>query len=348
MLDEDELAAVGSPLPTCVASTSTLPIQATASSPSPSRGSATLTSFKGGRRVILDSDDELELHSPSPDSPLPTAHPSNKGKGRQTIIHELTDSDSSSSVSDSPQPSRDNDKPEPDDYWGGINSPSTGVLSFSPPPPPTFLPPSSPSPPLPAYSPGPKPPPRRKPTPNVLPAPHVPTTLKKLNSKAWKTHRSSLALELIGELDRGVFERKVRKWLRLDEEGMGGEEKKDEPRGVVWTGKLRTTAGMSRWSRKKCSAAENGDGCGYEHFCRIELSAKVLDTDEKILSTTAHELCHLATWIFDGKDAAPHGKEFKAWAMKINRFRPDIVVTTRHDYEITHKFTWKCAGCDAS
>ena len=21
---------------------------------------------------------------------------------------------------------------------------------------------------------------------------------------------------------------------------------------------------------------------------------------------------------------------------------------TRHDYEITHKFTWKCSGCDAS
>lgn len=34
--------------------------------------------------------------------------------------------------------------------------------------------------------------------------------------------------------------------------------------------------------------------------------------------------------------------------------RPDLfvnhdpIVQTRHDYEITHKFTWKCAGCDAT
>jgi hypothetical protein len=57
-------------------------------------------------------------------------------------------------------------------------------------------------------------------------------------------------------------------------------------RGVFWTGKLRTTAGMSRWCRKK-NEKEAG---GWEHHCRIELSSKVLDTDEKVLSTTAHEL----------------------------------------------------------
>lgn len=303
----------GSPLPTCIASTSTLPIEILDSPSIPSRSSATLTSFKGGRRLIIDSDDELNSPTPSPppNSPLSTDIPNTKrkGKGRQTIIHDLSDSDSSSSASDSNNsPRRTNeeitfdDDDEPD-YWGdgnpSNNSSSTGVLSFSPPPPPkNFLPPSSSSSPNPTpYSPSPPPPnppapaPRCKPTPNILPKPHLPPSGKKLNSKAWKTHRSQLALDLISELDEGVFERKVRRWLRLDEEldDDGGREKKDEPRGVVWTGKLRTTAGMSRWCRKKTKCAAGGEemgdgGCGYEHFCRIELSAKVSFLPSFVLS----------------------------------------------------------------
>lgn len=94
-------------------------------------------------------------------------------------------------------------------------------------------------------------------------------------SKAWKTHRATLALKLVDDLDVGVFDKKVKKWLRLEEGAEGKEERKDEPKGVVWTGKLRTTAGMSRWSRKKCVGGQIGDEEGYQHFCRVELSAKV-------------------------------------------------------------------------
>lgn len=242
--------------------------------------------------MILDSDDEVEtppLGSPLSRSPPPVAS-RGKGKGYQTIIHELSDSSSSDTGA---SPSREEDVQ--DDYWGGQAStdPSSGVLSFSPPPPPTSLPPRHPissSPPSPtpivldspAPSPAPRPKaPRPRPRANVLPPARQPTV--KITSKAWKTHRAALALDLVGELDKAVFERKVAKWLRLDDTSP---ERKDEPRGIVWTGKLRTTAGMSRWCRKKCAREEGG----YEHFCKIELSAKVLDSDDKILSTTAHEL----------------------------------------------------------
>jgi predicted SprT family Zn-dependent metalloprotease len=39
--------------------------------------------------------------------------------------------------------------------------------------------------------------------------------------------------------------------------------------------------------------------------------------------------CHIAVWVFDGKDAAPHGKEFKHYARKVMALRQDIEVTVR-------------------
>lgn len=38
-------------------------------------------------------------------------------------------------------------------------------------------------------------------------------------------------------------------------------------------------------------------------------------------------MCHLATWVFNGKNCASHGAEFKAWGRKVEQFREDIIVT---------------------
>ena len=49
----------------------------------------------------------------------------------------------------------------------------------------------------------------------------------------------------------------------------------------------------------------------------------------RLNSTLAHEMCHIATWLISKDMKSPHGKNFKMWGSKVNRYRPDIVVTVR-------------------
>jgi hypothetical protein len=98
-----------------------------------------------------------------------------------------------------------------------------------------------------------------------------------INSKAWKTRRETLALELIRELDASVFDHLVLPTLHLSDVGepspavAGAEKGKRKaalPQGVTWTGRLKSTAGMSRWTRRMVRGV-------WEHHCCIELSSKV-------------------------------------------------------------------------
>lgn len=57
-----------------------------------------------------------------------------------------------------------------------------------------------------------------------------------------------------------------------------------------------------------------------------------------------HELCHAAVWLLD-EDRTAHGTNFKKWANRAMNLYQDISVTTRHDYEISYKFQWKCTQC---
>ena len=50
-------------------------------------------------------------------------------------------------------------------------------------------------------------------------------------------------------------------------------------------------------------------------------------TVARLNSTLAHEMCHIATWLISKDMKNPHGKNFKMWGSKVNRYRPDIVVT---------------------
>lgn len=45
----------------------------------------------------------------------------------------------------------------------------------------------------------------------------------------------------------------------------------------------------------------------------IELSVKVIDSEEKLRCTLAHELCHVAAWAIDKEMKPAHGPAFKAW-----------------------------------
>ena len=104
---------------------------------------------------------------------------------------------------------------------------------------------------------------------------------------------------------------------------------------VVWSKRLKTSAGLTRLKRV-------GTSDSMRRIATIELSTKILDNLERLRATLLHEMCHAAGWLVDGVHKPPHGKVFKKWAnLSMRRIR-DVEVTTTHDYVIRFKFAWKC------
>lgn len=117
---------------------------------------------------------------------------------------------------------------------------------------------------------------------------------------------------------------------------------------IEWSKKLNTTAGRACWKRKRAQTAKGENNTSiYIHTASIELAEKIIDDDERLLNTLAHEFCHLANFMISEVKDRPHGKEFKEWAVKVSRAFKDrnIVVTTKHDYQIDFKYIWQCSGC---
>ena len=82
---------------------------------------------------------------------------------------------------------------------------------------------------------------------------------------------------------------------------------------VEWNGRLQTTAG--RFHR--------------EHGTRpahIELSPKVIDSEEKLRETLAHEMCHAGQRLLDAAEGPPHGQSFWRWAKRFEICIPGMVV----------------------
>ncbi|KAJ9116463.1 hypothetical protein QFC22_004905 [Naganishia vaughanmartiniae] len=159
--------------------------------------------------------------------------------------------------------------------------------------------------------------PRPKPRPRHTSAKSLETPQKNRSEKrAWDESKQKLAQTIMDDLDSLVFEGKlVKEW------------------GVraVWNNKLLTTAGRAHHKRVKLPDGTLG------HDGRIELSEKVLDDEDKLKNTVAHEMCHLASWIISGEMKNPHGAVFKSWGKKVMKARKDIEVTTKHSYVIAYK-----------
>jgi hypothetical protein len=77
---------------------------------------------------------------------------------------------------------------------------------------------------------------------------------------------------------------------------------------LLWSNKLRTTAGLTRLKRKL------GNSGAPERSATIELSTKIIDEENRLRSTLLHEMCHAAAWLVDGVSKPPHGSCFKKWA----------------------------------
>ncbi|XP_055371570.1 germ cell nuclear acidic protein-like [Condylostylus longicornis] len=104
---------------------------------------------------------------------------------------------------------------------------------------------------------------------------------------------------------------------------------------IIWNKKLVNTAG-------RCSNKKKGN----LRSSVIELSEKVLTSGDRLRCTLIHELCHAATWIFNGEHG--HGATWKAWAQKANFVFQELPkIGVCHSYDIEYKYTYKCKLCQA-
>ncbi|KAI6045031.1 SprT-like family-domain-containing protein [Pisolithus marmoratus] len=141
---------------------------------------------------------------------------------------------------------------------------------------------------------------------------------KKVRDAAEQLRREKYAVNLFAELNHTVFGDGLPKDTKLE-----------------WSKRLLTTAGRARWYRSR-------DGT---QTTKIELATKILDCNERIHNTLSHEMCHLACWIISNSPREGHGRLFKSWASKVMCKYPHIQVSTRHNYQITYPYQWKCTLC---
>ncbi|KAI0880421.1 SprT-like family-domain-containing protein [Annulohypoxylon maeteangense] len=166
---------------------------------------------------------------------------------------------------------------------------------------------------------------------------------KKDARKAFDAIKESLARVFLRELDDRITDGKLAK-LTEDTGGLR----------IEWSNTLRSTAGRAHWKCKtQSTTTKNAEGVTTsvretrQHTAFIELATRVLSNESDLLNTVAHEFCHLAVFILNGKPKAAHGAEFKALGAQCGRAFADrgIIVTTKHDYEIEYKYIWECEGC---
>ncbi|KAL4820654.1 SprT-like family-domain-containing protein [Aspergillus spinulosporus] len=156
----------------------------------------------------------------------------------------------------------------------------------------------------------------------------------------------------------------------LDDAVSGGEvQKRSAETGgvrIVWSKTLQTTAGRANWKRdrsvidsRSMSPADSSGSSGSEtpsvtlkHYATIELAERIIDDENRLINTLAHEYCHLANYIISNIRNQPHGASFQAWGRKCKEALKDhpvyggrIEVTTKHNYKIDYKYVWTCVDC---
>lgn len=128
---------------------------------------------------------------------------------------------------------------------------------------------------------------------------------------------------------------------------------------IIWTKNFRNTAGRATVRSERFLKGASGveDPEKRRYYATIELSEKVLDSEDKILCTMTHEYCHLLDIMVTEnrtKGTAQHGASFKQWGARCVRaleghpiYGGRVEVTTKHTYEINHKYIWACKvqGC---
>ncbi|KAL8699769.1 MAG: hypothetical protein Q9201_005814 [Fulgogasparrea decipioides] len=158
-------------------------------------------------------------------------------------------------------------------------------------------------------------------------------------NKAFNEKKYGLAACFLKELDQTITNGQIGQLA----ESTGGVR-------LVWSKKLQSTAGRANWKREAIRAKDT-DGTvsttTYRHHASIELAEKVIDDEDRLVNTIAHEYCHLLNFMISNIKENPHGKEFKSWARKCSTAfaHRGVNVTTKHTYEISYKYIWACSRC---
>ena len=84
---------------------------------------------------------------------------------------------------------------------------------------------------------------------------------------------------------------------------------------IKWSKNLRSTAGRASWRRTVTKSAD-GVEKAVQHHASIELAEKVIDDEERLLNTLAHEFCHLMNFMISNVKDNPHGQSFKTWSVE--------------------------------
>nr|CAG4710178.1 unnamed protein product [Naegleria fowleri] len=155
--------------------------------------------------------------------------------------------------------------------------------------------------------------------------------------KQFKKVRGKLLQKYYDEINSVCFKNKLPA-LKLSE----GKAKdlKGKPY-LLWNHHLRKTAGYCKLFTLKKS--RNGKSTQLEKVVAIEISTKVCNCEERLVHTLAHEMCHAASFLFDG--VTGHGKTFYSYGDLIKKYYPDIPITTCHSYAIDYKYQWQCVDC---
>ena len=101
---------------------------------------------------------------------------------------------------------------------------------------------------------------------------------------------------------------------------------------ISWSKRLTTTAGITRMHEQTGA-------------CRIELSDKVILSQDRLESTLLHELCHAAAFLIDKQTTPPHGPAFRKWADLAEKVL-QIEVSTCHSYDIHTPHEFECTNPD--
>ncbi|KAL3479521.1 SprT-like family-domain-containing protein [Aspergillus californicus] len=188
------------------------------------------------------------------------------------------------------------------------------------------------------------------------------TALKKAETEAKKA-----ALERKKSFDSRKAAFAERFLQVLDEAVSGGEvQKRSADTGgirIVWSKTLQTTAGRANWKRDRTEVNFSSSGSSssgsetpcppsIKNYATIELAERIIDDEDRLINTLAHEYCHLANYIVSNVRNQPHGASFQTWGRKCKEALKDhpvyggrIEVTTRHSYKIDYKYVWTCVDC---
>ncbi|OJJ49196.1 hypothetical protein ASPZODRAFT_59984 [Penicilliopsis zonata CBS 506.65] len=163
--------------------------------------------------------------------------------------------------------------------------------------------------------------------------------------KSFDSRKASFAEDFLQALDDAVTGGEVQKLAR----DTGGVR-------IIWSKTLKTTAGRANWKRERAQTEPSGSSESTKpasrHHASIELAERIIDSEDRLLNTLAHEYCHLANFMISNVHTNPHGTSFKQWGLKCTQAMKDhpvyggrIEVTTKHNYKIDYKYVWCCVDC---